>query len=164
MDSIPMRGDVAPLIRELESVALLHIEDGSGSSHFDGPEGWIHGLWLNRIAISDVATYPILVAAIARLGDGLEWRYGQVAQVLLNKLKAGNNLDPHKDGAPNRARFHLPLVTHPDVYWWDELEGRCHMEVGRWYGPVPYCGILHSAGNPSPIDRVHVIVDFERGV
>jgi hypothetical protein len=118
-----------------------------------------------RLRRADTAAfYPYIADAIGGLRAFLDEQYGDVVQIMVNRLAAGKNLDAHKDGEPNRARFHLPVITHPDVYWWDELDGACTMEAGTWYGPVPYCGILHAVGNPSPVDRVHLIVDFERGV
>lgn len=106
----------------------------------------------------DTTEVPVLARAIM----GLSWNgpYGAIQQIMVNNLDPGSVLEPHKDGEPNHTRFHLPVLTHPDVYWWDEINGRFHMEAGYWYGPVPYCGIMHSAGNPSPENRLHVVVDF----
>lgn len=161
VDNYPMYGDVLELVEEIKAVTLTVMADGAGSSHYGGPEGWIHGLSLTRISGLKLAAFPTLAQAIRRLNEGS--RYGTLQQVMVNKLAAGKNLDRHKDGEPNHARFHLPVITHEDVYWWDEINGQLHMKAGQWYGPVPYCGILHSVENRSEIDRVHVIVDFEKG-
>lgn len=148
--------DLAALREELSTIELQAIPDGSGSSHLGGPEGWIHGLSMARIARVE---YAQLGVAIAELRDVVH--LGVLRQVMVNRLSAGNTLEPHRDGLPQHQRFHLPVITHPDVFWWDEIAGKCTMEPGYWYGPVNYCGILHMVANPSPVDRVHVIADFE---
>lgn len=59
------------------------------------------------------------------------------------------------------VRFHIPLVTHPDIVMrcWD-LDGRErveHLERGRCY----YLDARkpHAVTNPTPVDRVHLVVD-----
>jgi len=151
------RVNMAELAAELRAVPLRHIRDGSGSSHFNGPEGWIKGLSLTRIQLGE--TYPLAKRAIEDLQERTS--LGKLTQIMVNNLEPGGQLSPHRDGPPNYHRWHLPIVTHELAYWWDELEGRRHMVKGWWYGPVPYCGILHMAGNPSPVNRLHLVADFE---
>lgn len=139
-------------VYELES-----IPDGSGSSHFGGPERWIFGLDMVRI---DPARCGYIEAAIQDLRG--EVQVGPLVQAMLNRLRPGGELKPHRDGPPDRLRFHLPLCTNSAAYWWDEINGHEHMMLGNWYGPVPYCGVLHSAANPGTTDRVHLVADFER--
>lgn len=155
MLTVPCVADWDALAGEVLSVPLLSVPDGSGSSHFDGPEGWINGLSNARIVWTD---YPALSAAITELRKNVH--VGECVQVMVNRLRAGASLDPHRDGFPANSRWHLPVVTHESVYWWDEQNGHRHMHERAWFGPVPYCGILHSVGNPSTIDRIHVVVDF----
>lgn len=149
--------DVAELQEEVSSIGLHRIADGSGSSHFGGPEGWIHGLHNARI---ELIKYPWISLAIAYLRNNVS--VGDVEQVMVNRLEAGAEFGRHRDGLPDNARFHLPVITHESAYWWDELNGTIHMKQGHWYGPMPYCGILHAVGNPSEIDRIHLVVDFKR--
>lgn len=165
MDTYPMiSADMDRLINEIRHFSLEQIPDGSGSSHYDGPEGWIHGLSMARVEAMQAKKYPLLSLELRGIYGNVGYTYGSIVQMMLTRLEPGGHLDAHKDGPPNRARFHLPLITHPDALWWDEIEGSRHMEAGTWYGPVPYCGILHSVTNPSPSERIHLIVDFERGV
>ena len=59
------------------------------------------------------------------------------------------------------ARFHIPLVTHPDVvmHTWglDGIERVTHLEAGRCY----YLDARkpHAVVNPTDVDRVHLVVD-----
>lgn len=148
---------MAELKRDIDVVTLNRIPDGSGSSHFGGPEGWIHGLATQTITVYQC---PEVWNAICALQE--ELGLGDVEQVLLNCLQAGAEFGRHRDGLPDNARFHLPVQTNESAWWWDELNGTVHMKYGHWYGPVPYCGILHAVGNPSKNDRLHLIVDFKR--
>lgn len=157
MNIFPLSLGLAELAAETLSVPLVRMQDGSGSSHFHGPEGWIHGLSMSRVSLS---ACPLIARAVVELREHVQ--LGATVQVMVNKLDAGHDLQPHRDGLPEYDRFHLPIISHPDVFWWDELNGKIHMRVGHWHGPVPYCGILHSAGNPSPVDRVHVVADFRK--
>lgn len=146
----------AQLTAEALSVPLVRIPNGSGHGHFNAKSGWINGLSNARVRPGE--TWPWITQAVQELAD--EVHHHHVVQILLNKLDPGALLDTHRDGYPQNDRYHLPIVTNRDAYWWDELEGRLSMSVGYWYGPVPYCGILHSAGNPGPTDRLHLVVDF----
>lgn len=149
--------DIGELQREVRSIALQRIPDGSGSSHFGGPEGWIHGLHNARL---ELVRYPWVSLAIAYLRNNLD--VGDVEQVMVNRLEAGKEFGKHRDGLPDNARFHLPVETTNEAWWWDELNGTVHMKQGYWYGPMPYCGILHAVGNPAETDRIHLVVDFKR--
>src|ERR1041385_544154 len=157
MYTFPTRVRIQDLVEEISAIPLVRIPDGSGSSHFDGPERWIRGLSNTRVHLGD--TYPWLTQAVCQLRDHVG---GTVVQIMVNRLEPGAELSEHRDGLPDNARYHLPIVTHDLAFWWDELEGRRHMMRGWWYGPVPYCGVLHMAGNPSPIARTHLVVDLTR--
>lgn len=159
MDIVPSGVSTVDLRSSVEALVLEQIPDGSGSSHFDGPEGWIRGLSTVRLNVH--ALPYALRQALANLLTASGRALGPLAQVMVNKLAAGESLSAHRDGLPDRARFHLPVITHPWVRWWDEVDGHVHMMEGSWYGPVRYCGVLHSMTNPSTVDRVHVVADFE---
>jgi hypothetical protein len=148
---------LSEVAREAASVPLKRIADGSGHAHLGSKPGWIRGLSLTRVRPGE--SHPFITQAVDALGAVVH-RY-DVKQILINNLEPGAELSIHRDGYPQNDRFHLPLITNPSAYWWDEIEGRTHMLSGWWYGPVPYCGILHSAGNPGTSDRLHLIVDFE---
>lgn len=139
-----------PLATHLEPVP-----NGSGSSHFGGPEGWITGLAMRRLYGAGAVG-----EALAEL-ESLTQRH-RLVQVMVNRLAPGGRLAPHRDGYPDNLRYHLPLKTNSAAYWWDEYNGRVHMECGTWYGPVPYCGVLHSAVNDGDSERIHLIADYAR--
>lgn len=157
MNRIPCPVRLTDLVSEVDAIPLVRMQDGSGSSHHGGPEGWIHGLSMARIGHHSYIHIGRAVETLrSQLGNP------RVVQVMVNKLHAGSSLDAHKDGLPNNWRYHLPVITHPDVTWWDEQNGSVTMSAQQWYGPVPYCGVLHSVHNRSSVDRVHIIADFER--
>lgn len=152
--------DTLTLLQEVYTAHTAEtIPDGSGSSHFGGPEGWIHGLEMVRLAPRWWGT-GLIGKAIDEVRCARQ--VGALRQMIVNRLRPYGKLEAHRDGWPDRLRFHLPLQTNPGAYWWDELNGKVHMSCGTWYGPVPYCGVLHAAHNPTPVDRVHLVVDFER--
>lgn len=157
MNIFATQANLLELTHELAKIPLHRIADGSGSSHFDGPEQWIHGLSMNRFSPS---SYPKTNALIAGLRTHVH--LGLVEQAMINRLSPYGELSPHRDGLPEYDRYHFPIIADPGAYWWDEINGTMHMQEGCWYGPVPYCGVLHSAGNPTPIQRVHLIVDFAK--
>lgn len=157
MDTYMCHVSLSNLAAEVCAIPLARIPNGSGHGHFSSKAGWINGLSLTRVRLGE--TYPLLTQAVEELQ--IASRHHKIEQVIINKLDPGALLDTHRDGYPQNDRYHLPIITNSEAYWWDELEGKRHMVAGRWHGPVPYCGILHSAGNPGMTDRLHVIVDFE---
>lgn len=144
------------LTDEILAIPLRRVPDGSGHGHLDGKPGWIRGLSNTRVRLGE--TYPYLTQAVDELGE-LVHRH-EVKQVIVNNLEAGAELSAHRDGLPQYDRYHLPIMTNSDAYWWDEIDGSLRMAIGNWYGPVPYCGILHAAGNPGLSDRLHIVADF----
>ncbi len=159
MDSIRVDVNVETILQEVVDCAFESIPDGSGSSHFGGPSAWIFGLDMVRI---DARTVPSLRMAVLELRQ--RFRTGPLVQTMINRLRPGGELAPHKDGLPDNLRFHLPLVTNAESYWWDSINGRVHMHPGTWYGPVPYCNVMHGAVNGGTTERIHVVCDFEREV
>ncbi|WP_415374439.1 aspartyl/asparaginyl beta-hydroxylase domain-containing protein [Patiriisocius sp. Uisw_017] len=88
--------------------------------------------------------FPILTARILRLGVGAE-------------------IKPHRDhelGYENgNFRLHIPIITNADVQF--ILDGtKLRMFAGEcWYTNVNY---VHSVKNSGAVDRVHLVIDFER--
>jgi Aspartyl/Asparaginyl beta-hydroxylase len=154
MRAIRSAVNLTDLIREIEHIPLETIMDGSGSSHFGGPAGWITGLSTVDV---DHTSYPLLTRTLRDVTGS------DPVRLMLNLLRPGAALSPHRDGLPARSRWHFPLVTNPAVLWWDEIVGHVHMEPGCWYGPVNYCGVLHSVVNGGHCDRIHLIADWDVG-
>lgn len=157
----PCRNDLGLIQRELKKVNY-ECMDSPGASD------WIRGLYITRLYMENhfdyLDAFPYLSAAIGDLigqvNGGLDSNV-QLRQVIVNKITAGNSLGVHADGPPQDLRFHLPIVTAPGCYWWDEVTNRfTHMTAGNWWGPVPYSGVKHSMVNDSSQERIHVVVDL----
>ncbi len=82
--------------------------------------------------------------------------------VRLLRLAAGANITEHTDGglgyADGQVRFHVPIVTSPQVDF--RLAGeRLDMQPGEvWYADFNQ---PHSVHNRGLIDRIHLVIDGE---
>ncbi|MET9886491.1 aspartyl/asparaginyl beta-hydroxylase domain-containing protein [Streptomyces sp. NPDC006430] len=104
------------------------------------------------------AHHPALAALIGSLPHLVNFR--------INVLGPGASLAPHeehsvvraKSGAVGiRARFHLPLTTHPAATLL--LDGDVHhLEAGAVY--LVNHGCVHAAENAGPADRTHLVWDM----
>lgn len=79
------------------------------------------------------------------------------------RLDVGAEIKPHRDhelGYEDGCfRLHIPIVTNPDVEFILDYTP-LKMQVGEcWYTNVNY---LHSVKNLGTINRVHLVLDFER--
>lgn len=63
---------------------------------------------------------------------------------------------------PQVERWHLPVITNADCWWWGEDSGRdkIHLEAGFWHGPMIYWK-KHSVGNEGVTERIHFVVDLD---
>lgn len=145
------------LASEVMAVPLQSIQEGSGHASSRHKGGWISGLSMLRVQ-DDLDSYPVLKYEIEELQKSIGNH--ELRQVMINRLEPGCCLEMHEDGPPDDYRYHLPVVTNPSVRWWDEVNGIRYMQAGYWYGPVAYCGRLHSMSNRGRYARVHVIADF----
>ncbi len=83
----------------------------------------------------------------------------KVTGVMVNRLPAHSQVPVHQD--PGTAeRWHFPINTSTNVYWWDEENEFRHFPAAMWSGPVPY-HLHHQVTNQSPYERVHIVVDIE---
>lgn len=170
MDRIAVQGDLSALVREVATISVATLADGSGHGGRDYREGWINGcantrLYLHRPGkllpeIDELEAYSSIQAMIAELMC-TTGRYA-LRQVMVNHLRPGGRLAAHRDGLPDDWRYHLPVETNPRAVWWDEFGGTMHMDTGYWHGPVPYCGVLHAVANNGPTTRIHLVVDFRK--
>ena len=93
--------------------------------------------------------------------EGLELG-GAPHRVFLRRLGPGQGIPPHIDSwipvEANIQRFHVPLVSHPDVTmrWPDDMI-EVHLETG-WLWEVRY-NRLHEVVNPTDTERVHIQID-----
>lgn len=89
---------------------------------------------------------------------------GNVTFACIRKLPPYQNIPPHIDSWRNRPnvgkRFHVPLLTHPDVKMrWPNAGVEVHMEAG-WLYEVCYTE-LHEVVHLAPVDRVHLHYNVE---
>jgi quercetin dioxygenase-like cupin family protein len=80
--------------------------------------------------------------------------------VRLMKLNAGAVIKEHNDAELNyengEARFHVPVITHPDVEFYLDNE-RITMNEGEcWYMNF---NLPHRITNNSSVDRIHLVID-----
>lgn len=174
MRTVPLRSvSLEDIGAQLGRAELKRVLDGSGHPGNDFRAGWIQGLANTRlflrhhgtstpdgVQLDVLAEFPALEMAIEELRAEMGHRI--LTQVMVNALRPGGKLSAHRDGLPDDARYHLPVVTNPNAIWWDEFNGSMHMRAGEWTGPVPYCGVLHAAVNNGDMTRVHVVADFSK--
>lgn len=90
---------------------------------------------------------------------------GRVTRLVLRKLPAGLGIPPHIDPVRHphprvrEHRYHVPLVTHPDVTMrWPEEGVEIHLAVGGLY-EVNHNQKVHEVVQRAPIARVHLCID-----
>lgn len=96
---------------------------------------------------------------VAKLGLG-----GVVTRRLCRMLPAGQGIPLHTDGATfgskRERRFHVPLVTHPDVKMvWPEDGVEEHLEVGYLYEVRYDCP--HEIVHKAPVARIHIQINVQ---
>lgn len=101
--------------------------------------------------------YDLTEPAILEIEDylGLKAKY-----LMVNILPAGVVVGVHTDTLINNSvtRWHLPLVTNPEAWLWEEQIGFRHIPLGEWES-VDFKK-RHTIGNFGQVDRVHLIVDL----
>jgi hypothetical protein len=104
--------------------------------------------------------YKHIMSAVNEIATAKE---GNPIGVMINKLCPGVIVPKHWDNVPGKPkRWHLPLITNPQSWWWDALSPdgvREHFELGIWVGPLPYWA-KHQVGNEGTTERVHLVVDL----
>lgn len=83
-----------------------------------------------------------------------------ILSVRFLNLKSGAVIKPHRDHELSfengEARLHFPVFTNDQVAFFIEDE-RVQMRAGEcWYINA---NLMHSVANPSPADRIHLVVD-----
>lgn len=84
---------------------------------------------------------------------------GRVTFTCLRLLPPYQNIPPHIDSWRNQPnvgrRYHVPLVTHPDVKMrWPDDDVEVHLEAG-WLWEVRF-DILHEVAHRAPVGRIHL--------
>lgn len=106
-----------------------------------------------------ILRYKQINAAIAEI---CEIKDRDPVHVMVNIVAPGVIVPKHTDTVLHSPeRWHLPVATSKDAFWWDEEDGFSHLPLGHWCGPIPY-SILHRIGNLGTEPRVHLIVDIKK--
>ena len=111
---------------------------------------------------------PTIIEAIKEISDH---RSIPALHMMVNRLPPGVTTPKHVDFLkpsthqpkyPILERYHLPIITNPSAYYWneDEPESKIHMKAGFWYGFIKYWR-LHEVGNLGDTERIHLIVDLD---
>ena len=83
------------------------------------------------------------------------------SRVRLLALAPGGIISEHIDHGVSvdghLIRFHIPIVTHPQVFFFLGNQ-RCNWQPGElWYGDFSF---PHHLRNRSPVTRIHLVIDF----
>lgn len=126
--------------------------------------GWTDGAGVEMTALQfhpssrALLQHEAIAEAVAEL-EGLTGR--ECVFLMFNKLDPGAAVPVHVDSHPDPVdRWHLPVITNDDAFWWDEAGGEIHMAPGFWWGPVPF-DIPHRVRNDGPTPRIHLVVDVQ---
>ena len=93
--------------------------------------------------------------------DEIEGPAKMVTGILVN-LPSGAKIPEHIDKPDfkifqHTKRYHIPLITHPDVQFTHSGE-TWYLEKGKIYELNNIVGV-HGVKNASPIDRIHILTD-----
>lgn len=102
------------------------------------------------------SAFEPIAEAIGRLFP----RPGRVLNAQIALLPPGGSIAAHRDRGPTLEashRVHVPITTHPDVDFIVEQQ-RLVLAVGQAYELDNMR--IHAVTNRSPIDRIHLIVDY----
>jgi len=132
---------------ELSGVALRAV---------DGQDGRLYPDPTARAKYADTPTLarcPYFQQVLARFECGLE-------AVRLLKLSAGSSIREHKDYNlgydDGEVRFHVPVLTNPDVEFYLNQQRVVMNEGECWYLNF---NLPHRVVNHSATDRIHLVVD-----
>jgi hypothetical protein len=89
---------------------------------------------------------------------------GYFIRVLIVKLKANSNIEPHVDNGYSlmtAKRTHIPIITNSDVTFTVGGETK-HLKEGEIWEIDN--SKVHSVDNNSDMDRIHLIMDYTKKV
>ena len=155
--TLPTKLDLTQIMSDIRW--LPKKRDDSGVEMYFPPSGGMP-------SILESGNFGSILKAIAEISD---LRKQKTLHLMINILPGGVSVPEHTDTllstklqgpAPRVERWHLPIVTNKNVFWWDEQDGEWHMPIGHWYGPMPYW-LKHKVANFGHEDRVHLVVDLD---
>jgi hypothetical protein len=165
---LPFHYDAAQMQAEVNAITAswtahfntMHYEGNWCGIPLRSPGGKIDNLLADAAAVQQPFRDTALMEQCPYLRsvlDGMPW---VKTSVRLLKLAQGAVVKEHKDFGLNyeegEVRLHIPVITHADVAFY--LDGhRLEMKEGEcWYINA---SLPHKLANPSPVDRIHLVVD-----
>lgn len=137
--------DLDPLVEAVRALDYWHDASGIDMTHTQG---------------GGIPKWAAASGPIARAVDEIRSITGKrPVSVMVNRLEPGASVGAHIDQEDHGDRWHLPIVTNSEAFWWDDNGGFAFLQEGVWYGPVPY-RIPHRVGNPGDTERIHLVVDL----
>jgi hypothetical protein len=130
-------------------------------THPDGPyksDGWrVVKIVAKGKRTEFVDRHPEIARALDFFKDPIE-------MAVFYSMLPGAEIHPHRDLSGTlelgKIRYHIPIETNPDVYFWVDKK-RVPMKVGEMWGLNT--SYLHAVANRSTADRVHLVVEVEVG-
>ncbi len=136
-------------------------------------EFWLDGAGV-EMSITQSGGIPDFIGPTIRsaIGELEDYRKSSAVNLMINRLPAGVTTPTHRDfiapmiidgrrvEKPIIERWHLPIVTNPDCFWWGEIGNKeVHFPLGVWTGPVSYWK-KHYVKNGGTTERTHLVVDL----
>ena len=167
---LPLSFDPEPLIRDLDQLAsedwVPHFNTGYFEGDWSGVAlrsvGGLRGkLYSDPNARGSFAATPILDRCLNTQAVLAQFQC-PLGSVRFLKLSAGSTIREHRDAdlgfERGEVRFHIPLITNPDVVFFLDAH-RVEMNPGEcWYLDL---SLPHWIENRSPADRIHLVIDCE---
>ncbi len=167
---LPGRFDVALLQQEVQALSSPHWKAHYNTKHYEGdwsilPLRAIGGDANNTFSIHSTGTGASyadtpLLAACPYLQTVLAQFACAKTSVRLMKLNAGAVIKEHSDYdmhfEAGEARFHIPVITNPDVAFYIQDERVVMNEGECWYLNL---NLPHRVSNTGTTDRIHLVVD-----
>jgi hypothetical protein len=167
---LALRFDVQALLREANARGQQEWITHFNTGYHDG--GW-QGIALRAVNGEAGRLYPdpsqqsaiadtVILAECSAIQAALGAFQCPLRSVRLLRLAAGSFIREHRDDdlrfELGEARLHIPLATHPLVEFY--VDGtRVQMEEGEcWFLDLSR---PHRVKNPSPIERIHLVIDCE---
>jgi hypothetical protein len=147
MKQIPSTIKVEELLHELET--LKFERDGSGA------------LMAFKPCQSHLPWSPGIAKALREIEIA---RNAPTLYIMVNILPPGVVVPVHTDTLLDKRkveRWHLPLKTNIQSYFWGQFDNVIHMPLGFWHGPIQYW-FDHNIWNCGQEERIHLVVDLEK--
>ena len=111
------------------------------------------------------ASYPLYIRNKKYITSAIEeiqkLTNQEALYIMINRLGPKVEVPIHTDTLKEKVdRYHLPIITNYQSFWWDRIKGSRSLKPGIWYGPMPYW-VEHSVANYGETERIHLIVDLK---